>query len=95
MYAVVRKFALRHPEAEVHQAVTQGLLPLLREAPGFYHMWSMRCSDGDHAVVVLFDSAEAAAGAQQHVEGWSEEHTRMLLVLPPSAMFDGTVEKVE
>ena len=94
MYINVRKFRLVRSESEVREAVTIGLLPILKASPGFQSHWIIDCTDGDIAAVSIFDTASNANAATDRVLTWVDAHIRELVVLPPDAMFGGEAHQL-
>lgn len=94
MFITVRKYNLKHSYAEVRDAVVQGLIPILREAPGFQDYWALECDDGDFVGISIFDTEANANAATGRTVVWVKEHIKTLLVVPPQAMFGAKVEKL-
>jgi hypothetical protein len=93
MYISVRKFCLRRSVVEVREAVTTGLIPILKASPGFHSHWTVDCTDGDIAAVVIFDTESNSKAATDSILAWANEHIRGLIELPPTAMFDGEAQQ--
>ncbi|HEY2620183.1 MAG TPA: hypothetical protein VGI78_22780 [Acetobacteraceae bacterium] len=75
-------------------AVAGGLVPLLKAAPGFEGCWTMRCNDGDFALLSIFDTEANAHAAMDNIREWVNAHIRELVELPARAMFDGAADKL-
>ena len=94
MYITVRKCRLRRSETEVREAVMAGLVPILKASPGFQAHWVINCTDGDVAVVRIFDTESNALAATDRTLTWVNAHIRELVVLPPDAMFSGEAHQL-
>ncbi len=89
MYISVRKYRLRRSAVEVREAVTTGLVPILKASPGFRAHWTIDCSDGDVAAISIFDTEANSRAATDRTLAWATAHIRELVELPPDAMFGG------
>ena len=94
MYMTVRKYRLQRSEPEVREAVTAGVVPVLKTSPGFAGCWAMTCTDGDLAMVSLFDTEANAHAATDKTIEWVQAYGMHLVVMPAEAMFGGIVQKM-
>ena len=89
MHISVRKFRLKRTAVEVREAVLTGLVPILKASPGFHSHWTIDCTDGDIAAVVIFDTESNSKAATERTFAWINQHIRGLVQVPPEAMFEG------
>ena len=94
MHISIRKFRLKASETEVRKAVMTGLVPILKNSPGFQAHWIVNCTDGDIAGVSIFDTESNLIAATERTLAWLNAHIRELVVLPPDAMFGGEAQQV-
>ncbi len=63
-YAVVRTYRHLRDFERVARLVEEGLVPLMRQVPGFRGYYAIRCGETAGVSVTLFDSREAAQDGQ-------------------------------
>lgn len=95
MYAMIRCYRGTGSVAEeVGRRVTQGLLPSIRQSPGFVGYCALGSEDGDIYSISLFDTRQNADAAHARVREWVQANLRDLLPNPPEVMA-GEVGKSE
>ena len=71
MYITIRRYADKGGLMDrIVQPVREGLVPLLKRAPGFKGYCAFASEDGHVVSVSVFDDREAAARANEQVRGW-------------------------
>jgi len=71
VHVTVRKYAGRGALIDkLVQPVRDGLVPLLKRAPGFRGYCAFASEDGHVVSVSVFDDSEAATRANEQVRGW-------------------------
>ena len=74
MYAVIRKFdRMRSPE-EAGRRAEAGLVPILRQAPGFRGYYVVRGGDEMVVSITMFDTQDAVQEAHRRAMGWIKDH---------------------
>lgn len=74
MYLSIRKFSGATDRDEVVRRVEEGLVPQIREFPGFVAYYAVEFDDGDLGSVGVFDTKENADSATEKGVGWVMEN---------------------
>jgi heme-degrading monooxygenase HmoA len=91
MYAVVRTYRHLRDFERVARLVEDGLVPLMRQVPGFRGYYAIRCGEWAGVSVTLFDSREAAHAGQQRGMAWVRSHLAELYGAHPPEVLTGEV----
>jgi hypothetical protein len=85
MFAMLRHYAECHAIEEVMRRVREGLVPILRAAPGFRAYYALAgAEDGRSALSVsVFADREALLAANDRARAWVGAQLRALLPSPP------------
>jgi hypothetical protein len=87
MYVTVRKYADKGALIDALVApVRDGLVPLLRRAPGFKGYCAFASEDGHVVSVTVFDDRTTAVRANEQARGWVAANLRNLLPDPPEVL---------
>jgi hypothetical protein len=87
MYVTVRRYARKGDLlAQLVSPVRDGLVPLLRKAPGFRGYCAFASGDGHIVSVSIFDRRDAAVQANEQVRQWVATNLHDLLPDPPEVM---------
>ena len=87
MYVTIRKYAGKGSLMDrMVQPVRDGLVPLLKQAPGFRGYCAFASEDGHVVSVSAFDDRETAVRATDQVRGWVQSNLRDLLPDPPEVL---------
>jgi heme-degrading monooxygenase HmoA len=70
VYAVIRTYRHLSDFDRVVRLVEKGLVPILREVPGFRGYYAIRCGERAGVSVTLFASKEAARAGQERGIAW-------------------------
>ncbi len=84
MFVTVRWYDAGRPVDEVGRRVRDGLVPILRQQPGFRAYYAFGSDDGRPVSVSVFDSREMAMAANEQVRAWVAETLKDLLPNPPA-----------
>lgn len=95
MYASVRVYDGVDPSGvrEITQAAQQGLIPLLRQQPGFIDYMLVHASEGVWATISLFDDREGAEASAVVSGQWLRETLAHLVKSPPRVIMGEVVAK--
>ena len=87
MYVTIRKYAGKGSVMDrLVPQVRDGLLPLLRQAPGFQRYCAFASEDGHVVSISVFDDRKSAGAANDKVRGWVAANLRDLLPEPPEVL---------
>jgi hypothetical protein len=87
-HLAIRHYSGTGPPEEIGRRVREGLLPVLRQEPGFRAYFAARLDGGGGVFsVTIFDDRAALAAASERVFVWAGEHLRDLLTSPPDVTF--------
>ncbi len=86
MYVVIRKYAAGGRPEEIAQRVGKGLVPVLREQPGFRAYYAFVSEDGQPIAVSVCDSRDAALRANERAGAWVAANMRDLIPEPPEVV---------
>ncbi len=87
MYVTIRKYAGKGAVIDkLLPPVRDGLVPLLRQAPGFKGYYAFASEDGHVVTVAIFDDREAATRANEQVRGWVASNLGELLPNLPEVL---------
>ena len=87
MYAMVRKHAGKGGLLDgLAPQVRDGLVPLLKRAPGFRSYCALASEDGHLVSVSVFDDRTTAEAADAKVRGWVQANLRDALPDPPEVL---------
>ncbi|MBX6742222.1 MAG: hypothetical protein IRY87_09270 [Acetobacteraceae bacterium] len=87
MYAMIRRYVGSGSVAEeVGRRATQGLVPSLRQSPGFAGLCAVSSEDGDIYSISFFDTRQNAEASHARVREWVQGNLRDLLPNPPEVM---------
>jgi hypothetical protein len=73
---------------EIARKVEDGLVPRLKQSPGFMGYCAVGCENGDALSVTLFESGGQASEANEQARSWVQSDLRDLLPDPPE-VFSG------
>ena len=74
MHASIRVYRSLRDFDEVARRVETGLVPILREVPGFQSYYAIQCEGGIGIAVGLFDDEEGARLSNERGAAWSREN---------------------
>jgi hypothetical protein len=86
MYVTVRSYDAGPQLAGVSRRVCDGLVPLLREQPGFRAYYAFGTGHGRPVSVSVFETREMATVANEMVRRWVSENLSDLLPDPPGVI---------
>ena len=87
MYVTIRRYAGKGGLMDrLVPPVRDGLVPLLKRAPGFKGYCAFASEDGHVVSVSVFDDRETATRATDQVRGWVQSNLRDLLPDPPEVL---------
>ena len=87
MYAMVRKYAGKGGLLDrLAPQVRDGLVPMLRRAPGFKGYCAFASEDGHLISVSVFDDRQSAVRANEQARGWVVSNLGGLLPDPPEVL---------
>jgi hypothetical protein len=87
VYLTIRKYAGKGALIDrLAPPVRDGLVPLLKRAPGFKGYCAFASEDGHAVSVSVFDDREAAARANEQVRGWGASNLGDLLPNLPEVL---------
>ena len=90
-YAVIRTYRHLSDFERVGQLVEEGLVPILREVPGFEGYYAIRCGERAGVSVTRFASKEAARAGQERGTAWVRTHLAELYGDHPPETMAGEV----
>jgi hypothetical protein len=83
MFVVIRRYAAGARADEVARRVGEGLVPALRDLPGFRAYYAFVGEDGRPASVSIVDSRAAAVVANERAREWVAANMADLIPDPP------------
>lgn len=86
MYVVIRRYASGGRAEEIAQRVGEGLVPILRQQPGFRAYYAFVSEDGHPISVSICESQHAAILANDKAREWVAAHLKDLISDPPEVM---------
>ena len=87
MYVTIRRYAGKGGLMDrLAPPVRDGLVPLLKRAPGFKGYCAFASEDGHVVSVSVFDDRDTATRATDQVRGWVQSNLRDLLPDPPEVL---------
>jgi heme-degrading monooxygenase HmoA len=87
MYVTIRKYADRGGlMVRLAPQVWEGLVPLLRQTPGFRHYCALASEDGHIVSVSVFDDRTSADAANDRTHQWVTTHLYDALPDPPEVL---------
>ena len=87
MYVTLRRYAGKGGLMDrLAPPVYDGLVPLLKQAPGFKGYCAFASEDGHVVSVSVFDDRDTATRATDQVRGWVQSNLRVLLPVPPEVL---------
>ncbi len=87
MYVTIRKYADKGSQMDrLAPQVRDGLVPLLRQAPGFKGYCAFASEDGHVVSVSIFDDQQSAEAANDRVRQWVAANLRDALPDPPEVL---------
>ncbi len=87
MYVTIRRYAGKGGLMDrLAPPVRDGLVPLLKQAPGFRGYCAFASEDGHVVSVSVFDHRDTATRATDQVRGWVRSNLRDLLPDPPEVL---------
>jgi heme-degrading monooxygenase HmoA len=90
-YAVVRTYRHLRDFERVARLVEEGLVPILREVPGFRGYYAVRCGEAAGVSVTLFAGREEARAGQERGTAWVRTHLAELYGDHPPETLAGEV----
>ena len=95
-YAVVRTYRHLRDFDRVARLIEEGLVPILREVPGFRGYYAIRCGAVVGVSVTLFASEQAARAGQERGAAWVGAHLSELYGdRPPEALVGEVIVAAE
>ncbi len=91
VYAVVRTYRHLSDFDRVARLVEEGLVPILREVPGFRGYYAIRCGERAGVSVTLFATKEAARAGQERGAAWVRANLAELYGDHPPEILTGEV----
>jgi heme-degrading monooxygenase HmoA len=91
MHAVVRVYRHLRDFDRVARLVETGLVPILREVPGFEGYYAIRCGEAASVSLTLFESEAAARAGHEKGAAWVRAHLAELYGDHPPEMMMGEV----
>ena len=87
MYVTIRRYAGKGGLMDrLAPPVRDGLVPLLKQAPGFKGYCAFASEDGHVVSVSVFDDRQSATRATDQVRGWVASNLRDMLPDPPEVL---------
>jgi hypothetical protein len=86
MFVVIRRYAAGAQADEVARRVGEGLVPLLREQPGFRAYYAFVGEDGRPVSVSIVTNRSAAMTANERVREWVAANMADLIPDPPEVI---------
>jgi hypothetical protein len=83
MFVVIRKYRGGGRPEEIAQRVGEGLVPVLRQQPGFRAYYAFVSEDGHPVSVSVCDGREAAVRASDRAREWVTANMKDLIPDPP------------
>jgi hypothetical protein len=74
MYAVVRKFNRMRSAGEAGRRAEAGLVPILRQSPGFRGYYVVRGGDEMIVSITMFDTQDAVQEAHRRAMDWIRDN---------------------
>jgi hypothetical protein len=90
MYLSIKKFSNVKSHDEVINSVRNGLLPTVRNLPGFINCYATKFEDGDLGLIGLFGTKAEADKAAATASGWLKQNLAAQLPTDPM-IFRGEV----
>jgi hypothetical protein len=91
MHASIRLYRGMRDFAEAARKVEAGLVPILKEVPGFRGYYAIACEDGVAIAVSLFDDAEGARLSNERGAAWGKANLAPLTDGRPPELLAGRV----
>lgn len=86
MFLSIRKFSNVKSQDEVIQKVQAGLLPTLKNFPGFINYYATKFEDGDLGAVSVFATKEQADAATESTTSWIKQNLAAHLPTEPMVL---------
>ncbi len=86
MFVVIRRYATEARAEEVARRVGEGLLPILRDLPGYRAYYAFVAEDGRPVSVSLTQDRAAALAANERARAWMAGNMSDLLPDPPEVI---------
>jgi len=86
MFVVIRTYPAGGQPERIAQRVGEGLMPVLREQPGFRAYYAFVSEDGKPVSVSVCDSRQAAMRANERAQAWVAANLKDLIPEPPEVM---------
>jgi hypothetical protein len=91
MHASIRVYRSLRNFEEVVRRVETGLVPILREIPGFRGYHAVECEGGVDISVTLFEDEEGARASNERAAAWAKENLAEFSDGRPPEMLVGRV----
>jgi hypothetical protein len=91
MHASIRIYRSLRNFDEVVRRVETGLVPILKDIPGFRSYHAIECAGGIDLSVTLFDDAEGARLSNERAAAWGRENLAEFSDGRPPEMLAGRV----
>jgi hypothetical protein len=91
MHASIRVYRSLRNFAEVARRVETGLVPILKEIPGFQGYYAVECAGGIGVSVGLFDDEEGARISNERGAAWGRDNLAELSEGQPPELLAGRV----
>ncbi len=81
MYMSVRRYTTSGPTAVIERIVTEGFVPIIRDAPGFIAFYVVDGGNGSLASISIFADEAGAEASNRMAAGYIAEHLASRLAL--------------
>lgn len=83
MFASVRRYRVQGSVRDLANRAGTGLVPVLKENPGFIAYYIVDGGDGHLASISMFDSAWSAHRSNEQAAAWIQVHAQEFVTDPP------------
>jgi hypothetical protein len=90
MFVVIRKYRITGSFDELTRRVEQGLVPILKAAPGFRSYYTFDCGNGTGASISIFETEKAAVTSNEQAVDWVRKNLTEFLPEPPEILVGET-----
>jgi hypothetical protein len=91
MFMVVRKYRVMGSPEEAAQRIEAGLVPILRQIPGFTAYYTFADGSGHALSVSVFEGEEAARASGERAVAWARENLAEFIGDQPPEVSAGEV----
>jgi hypothetical protein len=88
LYAIIGRYQTNHPEKieEIGRRLTEGVVPIVRQVPGFIAYYVTDVGYGVLAAVTICEDQASGDESSRQTAEWIKQHLAALLPNPPSRM---------